>query len=145
MKYTEALQVVIEAAGICRDQWQQCASEDSPNNCIEELWEAGHDEAQEMADTLTGALKIVRPDEVALRTEHGRIGSTIEQLAEIDRTLAEIVRDYQDASEEVGNTVLGFGDICAPEDANPDVDGVRVQIDKAMTQLQKYRDTLPPF
>lgn len=148
MKYTEALQAVLEAAGIRRDQWQQCASEGSPNNCIEELWEAGHDEAQEMADILTGALQTLRPllsmplSPTTLKTERERIHAVIEHLTGIDCALAEIVMDYQDKAEEAGDTSSGFGDICVPEDANEDVDGVRVHIDAAMTQLQRYLDTL---
>ena len=140
MNYTEALQAVLEAAGIRRDQWQQTASEGTSENCIDELHEAGHDEAQEMADILTGALQIVRPN--PQRTERARIKAIIEQLADIDCNLAEIVMDYQDAAEEAGNTSSGFGNICVPEDANQEIDGVRVQIDEAMTQLQRYLDTL---
>lgn len=142
MKYTEALNRVLEAAGIRRDQWDHCANEGSPENCIDELWESGHDESQNAAADLTGAIRIVRELMPTHKSEPERINAVIKQLAELDCTLAEIVMDYQDAAEDAGNTSSGFGDICVPEDANEDVDGVRVHIDEAMTQLQKYLDAL---
>lgn len=77
-----------------------------------------------------------------MSTEAERITGIIRKLSDIDCELAEIVMDYQDKAEEAGNTSSGFGDICVPEDANEDVDGVRVNIDEAMTQLQRYLDTL---
>ncbi len=141
MNYKEALSRVLEAALVRRDQWQHCAREGSPENCIDELWESGHDESQNCADDLTGAVKIVRDQNVEAATpknERQRIEAVINQLSDIDHTLASIVMDYQDAAEDAGNTSSGFGDICVPEDANEDVDGVRVHIDEAMSQLAAY-------
>lgn len=59
MTYTKALEIVLVAASIRRDQWRQCAKEGTAENCIEDLWNAGHDECEEAADLLTQAIEIV--------------------------------------------------------------------------------------
>lgn len=56
------LEIVLEAAEMRRDQWQQAANKGTPENVIEELWESGHDECQTMADILTGAIDAVRKE-----------------------------------------------------------------------------------
>lgn len=56
----DALATVLEAAEIRRNQWQHCANHGSPENCVDEMWESGHDESQAVADILTGAIDTVR-------------------------------------------------------------------------------------
>ena len=87
----------------------------------------------------------VKPDGKGARH---KIEFLIDRLADLDVWCAELVMDSQDAAEDQGITSPGFftGDnddipICVPEDANPDVDGVRCSIDEAMTALQSLLDT----
>ncbi len=58
-----ALEIVLEAAEMRRDQWQQAADKGNPENVIDELWESGHDECQTMADILTDAIDAVRNED----------------------------------------------------------------------------------
>jgi len=60
-KQKEALALVTEAAAIRLDQWVDAINNDHPSDDIlDEIWEAGHDERQEIADRLADALDTVR-------------------------------------------------------------------------------------
>ncbi len=81
-------------------------------------------------------------------TEADQITDINRKLSDIDCALSEIVSDYQDRAEEEPGFDSHFKDdetgrpLCVPEDANPELDGVRVLIDEAMTQLAEYRNAL---
>lgn len=47
--------------------------------------------------------------------------------------------DVQDQEEEKGNFSSGFGDICVPEDASPELDHARTLIQEAIGELQAWR------
>ena len=133
-KYTEALQAVIEAADIRRNQWERTAAEGSPENVIDELHESGHDECLVMVDIIRGAIETVR----------NRQGNLIEQLQDIEQTLAENIVDAQDAAEEDGVFSPGMftGDnddvpICVPEDAAPELDAARTHVQDAIDYLKQ--------
>lgn len=50
-------QTVLGAAETRGKQWRYCVDNDSPADCINELWDAGHNEREEMADTIEAAVK----------------------------------------------------------------------------------------
>jgi len=65
MKTREALSIVLEAAGIRRDQWLSAAEDERTidgdlSDCISELYEAEQDEAAEIADQLTVAIETIK-------------------------------------------------------------------------------------
>ena len=78
--------------------------------------------------------------------EAEQIESIIKQLTDIDCDLSEIVSDYQTRAEAGPgfSSYLNADDvpICPPEDANPDLDGVRVHIDEAQNELKAYLERL---
>jgi hypothetical protein len=81
------------------------------------------------------------------KTESQVVTDIIRKLSDIDSALSEIVSDYQQEAEcspgfESHDKTDDGEPICLPEDANPDIDGVRVHIDEAMTELATYRNAL---
>ena len=75
--------------------------------------------------------------------ERTQLNNIMQRLADIDAELSSIVADKQLEAEQSP----GFesherddnGDpICLPEDACPELDGVRVHIDEAMEELRDY-------
>ncbi len=88
-------------------------------------------------------LSKVKPDGKGARN---KIEFLIDRLCDLDVWCAELVMDSQDAAESSPGFDSHFKNdetgepICVPEDANPDVDGVRCSIDEAMTALQSLID-----
>lgn len=86
----------------------------------------------------------VKPDGSGARN---KIKFLIDRLCDLDVWCAELVMDSQDAAEASPGFDSHFKNdetgepICVPEDANPDVDGVRCNIDEAMTALQSLLDS----
>lgn len=75
--------------------------------------------------------------------ERTQLNNMLQKLADIDSELSEIVSDYQQQAEcepgfESHHKTDEGEPICLPEDANPVLDGVRVHIDEAMTEIRDY-------
>ena len=60
--FKQALGVLVSAADVRRDQWARVARGERPDSAIDELWEVDQEEAEQMADMIARALKIVREE-----------------------------------------------------------------------------------
>ena len=89
MNLKEHLSLVLEVAGIRRDQWAALANAKenslpdwSPDDTISELWEvwgamsedSEHNEAQNLTDTITQSINYVQAYEIDGLTTYGFIG-----------------------------------------------------------------------
>jgi len=63
----------------------------------------------------------------------------IAKLWRIEEEINEQCTDVQDQEEEKGNFSSGFGDICVPEDASPELDHARTLVQEAIGQLEEWR------
>jgi len=82
-----------------------------------------------------------------LKSEARLIDSFIKRITDIDCELSSIVSDHQtEAEASPGFDSHDKNDdgtpICLPEDARPELDGVRVHLDEAVTELRSYLEGL---
>ena len=62
----------------------------------------------------------------------------IAKLWEIEQHIAEALMDEQSKAEDAGNFSSGFGGICVPEDAAPELDNARTHIQEAIEELDSW-------
>jgi len=66
------------------------------------------------------------------------IADIIKQLHEIDQSVAEHLMDEQAKQEDAGNYSPGFGELCVPEDAAPELDNARAKVQEAIMELAAW-------
>ncbi len=104
----------------------------------------GEDGWAQISEAWQHILSKVKPDGKGARN---KIEFLIDRLCDLDVWCAELVIDSQDVAEASPGFDSHFKNdetgepICVPEDANPTVDGVRCNIDEAMTALQTLLDS----
>jgi hypothetical protein len=67
------------------------------------------------------------------------LNDIIAKLWIIEEQINEQCTDVQDQEEEKGNFSSGFGDICVPEDASPELDHARTLVQEAIGEIQEWR------
>jgi len=66
------------------------------------------------------------------------ITEIIAKLWDLEQEIAEELMEEQSKQEDAGNTSRGFGDICVPEDAAPELDNARTHIQEAIEELEAW-------
>jgi hypothetical protein len=62
----------------------------------------------------------------------------IAKLWEIEQHIAEALMDEQSKQEDKGNYSSGFGELCVPEDAAPELDNARAKVQEAIMELAAW-------
>lgn len=72
-------------------------------------------------------------------TPPDKLGDIITRLWSLEEEIASQCMDVQQEEEEKGNFSSGFGDICVPEDASPELDHARTLVQEAVGQIEAWR------
>ncbi len=66
------------------------------------------------------------------------LSGIIAKMWEIEQHVAEALMDVQTKEEDAHNYSIGFGEICVPEDASPELDNARTHIQDAIAELAAW-------
>lgn len=67
------------------------------------------------------------------------IETVIAELWKLEEEVNCLCMDVQSEEEDKGNFTSGLGEICAPEDAAPELDHARTLIQEAIEQLEDWQ------
>lgn len=65
--------------------------------------------------------------------------AVIDALWKLEEEINCLCMDVQSEEEDKGNYSSGLGEICAPEDAAPELDHARTLVQEAIEQLEEHK------